>query len=1108
MTVSRRARAVGNLGGLGASHQKLPLSPGEVMPAIRIMNASINYGGKETPIWNNGKWLGKKFPAKRNQDCLFRLQVAGAGKALIGAVFNDSRDVPCWLFVRRVGPGEHLVSVQIPYAELPKFRFVIAGKADARIDRRFLSNREKKGLSGNMLLLSETKNAYYSESLGGYSGLGSGHSGMTDDYHPSFIKEAYLTPKKTVSGLNTLWSGSISKHRWAKHGFSGEPELGNPKSSGEGKDPGPLYVTDKSGYYAFRGSTYQMRYGKDGTMLGYDAMEKLERGMPAGVPICMVMQYFVHDKVNPGLSNFAGGPQPDQLGHWYHSHKLNKAVSKGATWVADKSVAVAEDVGDRAINMAEATVDFAKDPSMSNFSRIVTAPLGGNAEWHFCDDVKIDGSRIYFVDENIFYGEGDSDTFDRPSNYDALFTSAADVSAIPYALKKGVDVKDTFKHKGKTFRKKNYANLVEWYNPSTKKWSAPMASPPFSFTTNSKGKIKIIFRFPRQLDPKSDASEIKQGIENGYPDYSYSRTTIQNAYPSFSPTAIGNKKLNLLGRIEGKDSVTEERIAFTQTIGGKEFSGKRSVRAVLFCDPPPHWRSGSTIALSRNSFDTMKAFKVHIADPAKFTYLDNPEIDFSYYVDGEMKPGSTVVVIGKALGTIDSSNTILSTRYWVNGIPKEERPELGKKVPSGDTPAYVAQSVAPPNARKPRTSTGKEGTERADFLELVGHITTNDLADNISVPGEDVLRKTWKAIFGTELDISWFNKAGLTGHDPQNPSKYLIKGSMGETYSFPFSISWFQLPPYYHGPYLDYDDAGQLQQIEGRPYAISNPESPDQQLHILSRTPFGKLMQQKFDVVSETQQQAFLEEEGYTPDEIIQINDMDYDAEDVTEIADLDARERRLLDLANRTHPMDEGPNMIRMTNDWFKANFKFGNKDIKLKPEPQPEVLGAFSNQGNFYVEDVTEKWGTLNGAAYTNDDFDVNMMPLPMPEDEDDAPFIGFAGLSGWSETIEQAGNVGKVVGRATAEFGKEQVKGITDLSIEEKLTFGALSGVAALTAIGLGYAVFYGLPKGIGAGVAEIRRAGGRNKADKIRAKADAKDTTGGIFGRLTRKPAAAR
>ena len=1100
MTISRRARTVGNLGSLGASHQKLPLAPGEVMPKLRIVNASINYGRKETPIWNNGKWLGKKFPAQRNKDCLFRLQVEGAGKALVGAVFNDSSGNDCWLFVRRVTRGEHFMTVQIPFAELPKFRFVVAGKADARIDIRFLSNREKRGLSSNMLLLNETKNAYYTESLGGLGGLGSGHSGMTDDYHPSFIKTADSVDIPTMSGLNTIWSGSVTKHRWAKHGFSGNPESGNPRAKGEGKDAGPLYVADKSGYYAFRGSTYQMRYEADGTMKGYDAMENLERGMPAGIPICMVMQYFVHDipgalaKVGGMLS---GGPNPQ------HSSLLGWPSWKDVKNTT-KSVVTSIPGSENALDMWEGLENFADDPSWSNAASVVTAPFGGNSCWHFADDVKIKGTKIFFVNHDIFYGQGDTGTFDRPKDYEGLVTTYEGASAIPYKVRKGIDVKPTFKHNGKTFSKKKYANLVEWYNPSTKKWSEPRVSPPFDFTTNSKGKIKIVFRFPRQLDPKSDAFEIEQGIANGYPDYSYTRTNIQKAYPSFSTKASDNITLNLLGRIEGKDSVTEGRVAFSQTVGGKEFRGRRSIRAVLYCDPPNHWRAGFLHPSTVSSMDTSLAFAVHIADPAKFTYLDNPEIDFSYYVDGEMKPLSTVVVIGKALGTIDSSNTILSTRYWKNGIPREERPELGKKVPSGDTPAYVRHTVAPPNATKPRTSTGKEGTERADFLELVGHITTNDLDDNISVPKEDVLRRTWKAIFGTELDISWFNKAGLTGHDPKNPSNYLIKGSMGETYSFPFSISWFQLPPYYHGPYLDYDDAGKLQQIEGRPYAISDPNNPDQQLHILSRTPFGKLMQQKFDVVSETQQQAFLEEEGYTPDAIIAINDMDYDAEDVTEIADLDARERRLLELANETHPMDKGPNMVRMTNDWFKANFKFGNKDIKLKPEVQPEVLGAFSNQGNFYVEDVTEKWGTLNGAAYTNNDFDVNMMPLPMPEDEDDTPFIGFAGLSGWDEVIANGGNTGRLVGKTTAEFTKEQIKGLADLDVEGKLIAGALSGVAALAAIGMVYSVAYGLPKGIGAGVAAVRRAGGRNKADIIGAKAEAREKTGGAIAGLFSKP----
>ncbi len=1118
MTVSRRARAFGNLGSLGASHQKVPLAPGEVMPKIRIMSASITYGQKETPIWNNGKWLGKKFPARKDEDCLFRLRVSGAGKAIVSAVFNDSDDNPCYLFVRRVGPGEHFISVQIPFRELPKFRFAIGGKVDTTIDGRFLSNKEKKGLSSNMLLLNETKNAYYTESLGGYSGLGSGHSGMSDDYHPSFVKQAYITPKKTMSGLNTIWSGSLSKHRWKTHGFSGLDERRNRKADNDPGfwDPsaktqkarqdaveGPLFVADKSGFYAFRGSTYQMRYDEKGTMLGYDAMEKLSRGMPAGIPICMVMQYFVHDQVNPGLSSFAGGPY-DNLG-WGVLKKAWKGTKKAASWTADKTVAVVEDVGDRTIDTYEAGKNFANDPSWANATSIITAPLGGNSCWHYADDVKIPGSRLFFVEDNVFYGYSDTDTFDRPSNRDGLFTSYGEASAIPYIVNKSATIKSSFKHKNKTYNKKRFGMKVEWYNPSTKKWSTPMVSPPFNFTTDSKGKIKVVFRFPRQLDPNSDASEIAKGIRNGYPDYSYDRNTIKSAYPYLDTT--GNKiAYSLLGRIENKDSKTEERVGFTQTIGGISFRGRRSISAILYCDPPSHWRSGMTHPSGVGSMDTGQAFAVRIADPAKFTYLDNPEVDNSYYVQGDMKPGSTVVIIGKALGTVNSNNTILTTRGWANGVPAET---IGRKEPPGDTPAFVSVNVIRPNSQKPRTERGKEGTNRADFLELVGHITTNDLIDKISVPGEEVLKTTWKNIFGVDLDVAWFNKMKLPGHDPTNPAKYLIKGSMGETYSFPFSISWFQLPPYYTGPYLDYNEQGQLQQIEGRPYAIFDPASPDQQLNIISRTPFGKLMQQKFDVVAETQEQKFLiEEGGYTPDEALAINEMNYDAEDMTEIADLDARERDFLEQTGQTHPMDKDPRMIRYTNDWFKANYKFGNKDVVLKPEVQPPVIAGFSNQGNFYVEDVTEKWGTLNGAAYTNDDFDVNMMPLPMPEDEDDTPFIGFAGLSGWDDAIEQAGNVGKVVGRASAEFGKEQVKAIADLDPDEMVAFGALGLGAALTMVGLGYAAFYGVPKGLLSGVAEIRRAGGRNKADKIRAKADARDTTGGIFGRLTRKPASTR
>lgn len=1112
MTVARRARSVGNLGTL--SGEKVALMPGEVAPTLNIAYASAIYDGKETPIWNGQKWMQKEFPARRSEDCTVKLIMQGTGKALVGATFLDDTNTTCYLFVRRVGHGEHYATFQVPFAKLRGFRLFVANKLDNRIDMRFLSKTEKKGITSNMLLLSETNNAFYSsESLGGYAGLGSGHSGMTDDYHPSFVKSADTNPKKTASGLNELWSGSLSKHRWKKHGYSGKKEAGRSTAKGEAAVEGPWYVADKSGYYAFRGSTYQMRYNEKGEMIGYDAMEKLSRGMPAGVPIAMVMQYFVHDQTGTaGLIAGIGSPTYSQLGDTKKKYGVKIPHSH---WVAEKTVAALEFVGDATVDTYDATVDLVKNPSLTNVAKLATAPFAMNSCWHYADDVTIYGSKMFLVDDYVFYAE---DSFDRPKDYTGLVTTYADSSAIPYKVDKSPNIKPKFSYKGKSYDKKDFAFNVEWYNPKTKKWSAPMKSPPFNFKTDSKGKIKIIFRLPRQLDPNADRREIQQGVDNGYPDYSWSRPIIRQAYPKFSK-AQEKKVFRLLGRVEGKDSDTEYQKKFKQVISGVEYEGVRSVNAVLYCDPPSHWRSGMTHPSGVGSMDTLQAFGVHVADPAKFTYLDNPEIDFSYYVDGELKPGSTVVVIGKALGSVNSNNVILTNRGWTNGIPKEE---IGRKEPAGDTPSWVNVHVIKPNAFKPRTQTGLEGTNRSDFLEFAGHITTNDLQDNIKVSGEEVLKETWKKIFGVELSVDWFNKMTLTGHDPKDPTKYLIKGSMGETYSFPFSIAWFQIPPYYTGPYLDYNEAGELQKIEGRPYALSSPQDP---LFIVMTTPFGKLMQQKFDIVAETTEQKYLENEGFTPDETLAINDMNYDAEDMTETADLDAREREFLARTGQTHPMDQ-QRMARYTDEWYKANFVFNNQDVVMKPIKQPPVLAGFSNQGNFYVEDVTDKWGTLNGLSGEVPIDDLSIMPVGLDYEEEETPFIGFAGLgSAWDTFEDNAVRGAKVFGKMTAEFGKEQVKGISDLKGKELAAFSALALGAGLT---LGIVVYAGARgtgagvgaalKGFGAGRAKVIDAKQRGKerrieakykgkADLVEAKRESGGLIGGVFGGKKSKPSPA-
>ena len=1120
MTMARRARQVGAIGSLGAASKVL--TPGEALPNLVILGASINYGDKEIPIFDGSKWLTKRFPARREEDVTFRIFLQGASKNIVGAVFEDPNQKPCYLFVRRLGPGEHFINVQIPYNALPKFRFVVATKVDARIDTRFLSDREVRGLTQNMLLISETKNAFYTDSLGGLGSAG----GSSTTASPAYVPGA--SNRRTASGKFKLWSGKLSEHRWKTHGYSGRKEAGRSTAKGEAAVEGPWYVCDRTGYYAFRGSTYQMTYDKNGRMLGYDAMENLDRGMPAGVPIAMVMQYFVHDPVKTaGVLAGPGGYDNLGLGVPKWAKKAGSAVKKGAKatggaiksgaeatakgvktvadatgadtaleFVGEKTIAATKATGrglaevgeftvDVTLDTAEATVNFAKDPSISNAVSIVTAPFGLNTCWHYADKVSIHNKNIFFIDENMYYENG---SVKNEKDNDGLVTTFADASAIPYKLNKGTEVLRNFKdNKGRSRNKSDFGFKVEWYNPSTKRWSSPSVHPPFSPKTDSKGKFVIIMRFPRQLDPIADREAIQAGVAAGYSNYGWDQTNIKTAYPIYdqSSNMAFNKKYRLLGRVEGKDSDSEMARVFTQTINGVPYQGRRSLKAVLWIRPPSHSRAMLSQAAS-GSMNTFEAFKVHIADPGKFTYLDNPEIDNSYYVEGEMKPGSVVVVLGKALGTINSRNCILTTRgFQTDGIIPNS--QLGRKTPPGDTPAFVAQNVIMPNANKPRTATGKEGTNRADYLELAGHITADDLKDDKLVSGEAVLRQTWKAIFGKELSAQWFSQNQLPNQNPKNPLHYTIQGSKGETYSFPYSIAWFKIPRYYTGPYLDYDDEGKLQTIEGRPYAISDDKTP---LYIVMSTPFEKTMQQKFDIVAETKQQAQLEELGYEPDEILAVNEMDFDAQDITEIVEVDNRER---EFNKRTKQGDYAPaekkKMVRYTDSWFKANYKFGNDDVVLKPKKEPVALGAFSNQGNFYVEDWTER----------------------MPASDE---VVGFSGLgAGWDSFQKGAKEVGKAGGNIVGNFTAQTAKAVVDADLgpKEVAVLGGAAGLAGLVAIGMTYAVVTGGGSGVAKvvrapfdGIAKIVRARGAAKEDIIEAKAEAKIRKkeagiSGMFGR---------
>ena len=1098
MSIARRIknnRSDANFGSFGSIEPVASTTDGVNIPTIKIIGATYTYDGKKViPLWDGQKWLQKGFISKKSEDCTFLIAVEGLGKALIFATFRDSTGKMQYLFVRRVKSGEHKITVKMPFAAMPDFRFGVGKKADARVGTAHLSDKELVGLTSNMLLINDTPDAYTTTEALGFAGFGA-VSRFTDSYQglkssdPSRAHAADGNKLKTASGAYKLWNGKLSDHRWKTHGYTGKKEKDAKTRGGKNvsTEDGPMYTCDETGYYAQRASTYLMRYDPHGNQLGYDAMEnRYDRNgnpalphtaLPAGVAVAMVGQFFVHDP--PGTASFlAGNSQYSALGDkkrkWGvpvpHSHW----VAKQAKAAAKATVKGLETVGDAALDTVEAAGNFIDDPSLENLVSIVTAPLGMNTCWHYADKVTINRSNIFFVPKGMVNRGGKAPSGEK------LPTTYAEASAIPYSLDPQLNIKEKYDewtdYTGKkvitNLTKKDYAVAVEWWNPKTKKWSSPSKHPPFSPKTDKEGKFMLIFRFVRQLDPVADRLEIQEGIKNGMADYSWAKTKYAYPYPKDNPkTGKMEKAYNLLGRMQMKDSDTEMQRTYQQKLGGQTFRGKQDLEYELMIKPPKH---GRTYSEKIPDWMMTDSFSVRIYDPAKFAYLANPEVDYSTYIDGELKPGSIVLVMGKGLGTVTGSNCILTTKGWPSGPPSsEDIDKLGTAVPQGYTPRWVYANLLKPNNHEPRkvVDGSAAGTLEVDFLEFMGHITADDLIDDKLVSGEQVLIDTWKRCFNLDLNADWFRQKAaradkLEGTDPKNPLHYIVKGDKGEEYSFPFSIAWFKVPQYWVGPYLDYNEQGRLQALEGKPYAISKEET---MLYIIQATPTGHVLQTKLDIVTETTEQKELLDAGYPLGPAM--NEMNFDPSDITESVAVDEREREWLNRTGKTHPHDKPPKKYRYTNNIVRARLFNWDNDRVMKADPTKSIDG-FTNSSNFRTEDITEKWGeSFDG--YTGpyaDEGDSSMAPIsaimPLGSVADD--IVGAVDdvkdyADDQAPWIKFVADAGKAAGLATGNA----VVGITtsisdsDLGTAEKIT---VVGVATTAAIALGLGAIYFGPAGL--------------------------------------------
>jgi hypothetical protein len=210
--------------------------------------------------------------------------------------------------------------------------------------------------------------------------------------------------------------------------------------------------------------------------------------------------------------------------------------------------------------------------------------------------------------------------------------------------------------------------------------------------------------------------------------------------------------------------------------------------------------------------------------------------------------------------------------------------------------------------------------------------------------------------------------------------------------------------------------------------------------------------------------------------------------------------ERDFLIRTGNTHPDDVEPKTkkYRYTDSWVKSKFKFGNEDVVMRAPPS---IDGFTNTTDFYVEDVTERWGALSGAVKEEaNPYDENIGLTPpsyILGGKDD--YLAFGALGGGHEDGESSDPTekwkemgvafGKMTGAASGHFLSETMEGMEDLSMAEKLGLGiGAMGVIGVTVVA---AAALTLPsagrginntfKGLGSTLSNLMRGRGRGEGE---------------------------
>ena len=897
------------------------------------------------PILRNGMWVVKKLDFQSADTVHITANVVGSGTGFLYTSF-DNGEGPQLLSLKKVRVGVYSSKFVVPYGVLHKFKIGVAATIPKGYGVELLPRKEKNNVGQHAMMVAQSDPMYETSGLGG---LGA-------------VYDITTAPTGGMVENMPLWEGDLANHSFKTHGYQGVKIFDT--NAGEG----PKWYTDLKRAYMCRSAYYSANFdfANDNKFTGWSNVDGLwtTEGIPSGLPLCIVTQtYFYRKRLDKSY-------WPDKY-IWEFKHASGKQNFNKLFFSMSNA-------------LSSLTIQRAASQNLFN--------PGENANT-FASIKPDDNSSAKPQSNTHFKGNSQSISPSTGQWHKGLVTNGKI---------------EQFPSSGATIHANDgLAVKVEWFNPVTKTWTEPMGEPPFLGTTlsNSMGKTKFVFRFPRQLDPVEDKTINDELITNGI-DYSFEKT--KKAYPFVG--GDGNITYNLIGRPLGPDG---REVSFKDASGS--YRGVNSTRVQLHVDykgiGPGQAGSPANEKSAYPGTETIHSIgeALEIVDSEKLAKANYPELYTIYFAAGEFNAGDTIFALGKCMK--------MRTRCVISSLGKDDHwQDVVDRYNVYDNHGQI---------RVRETNDGSLiGTRDADIITPAGIIDADQIDAGDIVNHAD-LDTVWKKVMGKPLTSDYFTSINLPDQDPNNPLHYLQKDTQsGDTFSIPYQIIWYKIPMYYTGPYVDYDKIESVAEDgtatttykinapEDKPFAIKSARSDS--IYLNTTSPFNQFVTQEFELTDEITQQRDLEAAGFSPEEVSQINQADHKPEEVTKAEIAQRTEQLYLDMIADNVTTEDGEEITepgvkpvdksgrKYVKSWWDARFKFGKPvDYVWESERQAAGLDGFSTSRDFTIEDVTTKWGANSmGSALPEGSYSTELMPQSNPDPSPD-PMLGLGALGYYGES-----------------------------------------------------------------------------------------------------------